>query len=143
MPGELIGIEKVKDPTFAEKVLGDGVAIIPDEDRICAPADCEVEMVTDTKHAVGLRTKAGNGLLIHAGIDTVNLEGRYFTLHVAEGQQVKKGDCILEFDRKKIAAEGYDTTVCLVCTEPVEGANVKRGQERKVAVGDSIAVIGR
>lgn len=143
VPGELIGIEKVKDPTFAEKVLGDGVAIIPDEDRICAPADCEVEMVTDTKHAVGLRTKAGNGLLIHAGIDTVNLEGRYFTLHVAEGQQVKKGDCILEFDRKKIAAEGYDTTVCLVCTEPVEGANVKRGQERKVAVGDSIAVIGR
>lgn len=141
--GELIGIEKVNDPTFSEKVLGDGVAIIPQEDRICAPADCEVEMITDTKHAVGLRTKAGNGLLIHAGIDTVNLGGRYFTLHVSEGQQVKKGDLLMEFDRKKAAEEGYDTTVCFICTEPVEGAVVRREPEGKVEAGDRIAVIGR
>lgn len=141
--GELIGIEKVNDPTFSEKVLGDGVAIIPQEDRICAPADCEVEMVTDTKHAVGLRTKAGNGLLIHAGIDTVNLGGRCFTLHVSEGQQVKKGDLLMEFDRKKAAKEGYDTTVCFICTEPVEGAAVRREPEGKVEAGDRIAVIGR
>ena len=73
--GEFVGIEKVNDPTFAEKVLGDGVAILPTEGKIYAPADCTVEMVMDTKHAVGLRTKAGSGLLIHVGIDTVERNG--------------------------------------------------------------------
>src|SRR5699024_12256514 len=65
--GECMGIEEVNDPTFAQKVLGDGVAILPEEGKVFAPADCTVEMVTDTKHAVGLRTKAGNGILIHVG----------------------------------------------------------------------------
>ena len=112
--GEFIGIEKVKDPTFAQKVLGDGVAIVPSEGRIYAPCDAAVEMVMDTKHAVGLRTSAGNGLLIHVGIDTVNLEGKYFDVHVSEGQSLKKGDLILDFDREKIAAEGYDISACLL-----------------------------
>ena len=83
--GKFIGIEKVNDPTFAQKMLGDGVAIVPAEGKICAPADCTVEMVMDTKHAVGLRTAAGNGLLIHVGIDTVNLQGKYFDVHVSDG----------------------------------------------------------
>ena len=73
--GAFIGIEKVKDPTFAQKILGDGVAIEPSEGKIYAPADCTVEMVMDTKHAVGLRTKGGSGILIHVGIDTVFLQG--------------------------------------------------------------------
>ena len=112
--GEFIGIEKVKDPTFAQKVLGDGVAIVPSEGRIYAPCDAAVEMVMDTKHAVGLRTSAGNGRLIHVGIDTVNLEGKYFDVHVSEGQSLKKGDLILDFDREKIAAEGYDISSILL-----------------------------
>ena len=63
----------------------------------------------DTKHAVGLRTKAGNGLLIHVGIDTVQLGGKYFDVHVTEGQELKAGDCIMDFDKDKIREEGYDT----------------------------------
>ena len=122
-PGEFVGIEKVKDPTFAEKVLGDGVAILPAEGKIYAPADCTIEMVMDTKHAVGLRTKAGNGLLIHVGIDTVQLGGKYFDVHVTEGQKLKAGDCIMDFDKDKIAEEGYDTAACLIFTEPVEGSH--------------------
>lgn len=141
--GNLIGIEKVNDSTFAQKVLGDGMAIIPEEDSIYAPADCKVEMVTDTKHAVGLQTTNGNELLIHVGIDTVNLAGKYFKPQVSEGQSVKKGELLLEFDRKKIAAEGYDTTVCLICTQPVSGASLKREPERKVKAGDKIAAIGK
>lgn len=140
-PGEFVGIEKVKDPTFAEKVLGDGVAILPAEGKIYAPADCTIEMVMDTKHAVGLRTKAGNGLLIHVGIDTVQLEGKYFDVHVTEGQKLKAGDCIMDFDKDKIAEEGYDTAACLIFTETVEGSHADREAERTVAVGDKIAVI--
>ena len=140
-PGEFVGIEKVKDPTFAEKVLGDGVAILPAEGKIYAPADCTIEMVMDTKHAVGLRTKAGNGLLIHVGIDTVQLGGKYFDVHVTEGQKLKAGDCIMDFDKDKIAEEGYDTAACLIFTETVEGSHADREAERTVAVGDKIAVI--
>ena len=139
--GEFIGIEKVKDPTFAQKVLGDGVAIVPSEGRIYAPCDAAVEMVMDTKHAVGLRTSAGNGLLIHVGIDTVNLDGKYFDVHVSEGQSLKKGDLILDFDREKIAAEGYDTSACLIFTEHAEGTHVDREPERTVKAGEKIAVI--
>ena len=141
VPGEFVGIEKVNDPTFAQKVLGDGVAILPAEGKIYAPADCTVEMVMDTKHAVGLRTKAGNGLLIHVGIDTVQLGGKYFDVHVTEGQELKAGDCIMDFDKDKIAKEGYDTAACLIFTEPVEGSHEDREDERTVAVGDKIAVI--
>ncbi len=139
--GEFLGIEKVNDPTFSQKVLGDGVAILPSEGKIYAPADCTVEMVMDTKHAVGLRTKAGNGLLIHVGIDTVQLGGKHFDVHVSEGQMLKKGDCIMDFDREKIADEGYDTAACLIFTEPLDGTHVDREAERTVTAGDKIAVI--
>lgn len=139
--GEFVGIEKVNDPTFAEKVLGDGVAILPTEGKIYAPGDCTVEMVMDTKHAVGLRTKAGSGLLIHVGIDTVQLGGKYFDVHVTEGQNLKAGDCIMDFDMTKIAAEGYDTAACLIFTEPLEGTHIDREAERTVSAGDKIAVI--
>ena len=138
--GEFVGIEKVKDPTFSQKVLGDGVAILPTEGKIYAPADCTVEMVMDTKHAVGLRTKGGNGLLLHVGIDTVQLGGKYFQVHVKEGQTLKAGDSILDFDKDKIAGEGYDTAACLIFTEPLEGVHADRETERTVAVGDKIAV---
>ena len=141
--GECMGIEEVNDPTFSQKVLGDGVAILPEEGKVFAPADCTVEMVTDTKHAVGLRTKAGNGILIHVGIDTVNLAGKYFDLCAKEGQELKAGDCILEFDKEKIAAEGYDTTVCMVFTELPEGVHIQRTKEGRVSVGDKIAEIVR
>lgn len=141
--GEYIGIEKVNDPTFAQKVLGDGVAIVPSEGKIYAPADLTVEMVMDTKHAVGLRTKGGNGLLIHVGIDTVNLQGRYFETLVTDGQVLKKGDAILTFDQEQIRKAGYDTTTCLILTEPNEGCSLHREAERTVRTGDKLGVISR
>ena len=141
--GEFIGIEKVKDPTFAQKILGDGVAIVPSEGKIYAPCDASVEMVMDTKHAVGLRTAAGNGILIHVGIDTVNLQGKYIDVHVTDGQSIRKGDLIMDFDKDKIAAEGYDTSACLIFTEPVDGAHIDREPEHTVKAGEKIAVIAK
>lgn len=141
--GDYIGIEKVNDPTFAQKILGEGVAIVPADNKICAPADVSVEMVADTKHAVTLRTKAGNGILIHVGLDTVQLGGKYFDVHVKVGQELKKGDCIMDVDFEKIAREGYDITVCMIFAELKEGCRVEREPEKTVAVGDKIAVIRR
>lgn len=141
--GKYVGIEKVNDPTFSQKVLGDGIAVIPSKGKIYAPADVTVEMVMDTKHAVGLRTKGGNGLLIHVGIDTVNLQGKYFDAHVREGQELKKGDCILTFDKDQIEKAGYDTITSLILTEPAEGYSLHKEPERDVRTGDKLAVISR
>lgn len=141
--GKYVGIEQVNDPTFSQKVLGDGIAIIPSEGKIYAPADGAVEMVMDTKHAVGLRTKGGNGLLIHVGIDTVNLQGKYFDAHIREGQELKKGDCILTFDKEQIEKAGYDTITSLILTEPAEGYSLHKEPERDVRTGDKLAVISR
>lgn len=141
--GEYIGIEKVNDPTFAQKILGEGVAILPLDNKIYAPADAVVEMVADTKHAVTLRTKAGNGILLHVGIDTVQLGGKYFSVHVETGQEVKKGDCIMDVDFAGVKKEGYDTAVCMIFAELADGRNVTREPEKAVEPGERIALLGR
>lgn len=141
--GDYIGIEKVNDPTFAQKILGEGVAILPSDNKIYAPADAVVEMVADTKHAVTLRTKAGNGILLHVGIDTVQLGGKYFSVHVETGQEVKKGDCIMDVDFAGVKKEEYDTAVCMIFAELADGRNVTREPEKAVEPGDRIALLGR
>lgn len=83
-------ITEVSDPTFSEKVLGDGFAVIPSEGKIYAPADGEISMVFDTLHAVTMTTSQGTELLIHIGLDTVTLKGESFISHVSGGQQVKR-----------------------------------------------------
>ena len=141
--GDYIGIEKVNDLTFAQKILGEGVAILPSDNKIYAPADAVVEMVADTKHAVTLRTKAGNGILLHVGIDTVQLGGKYFSVHVETGQEVKKGDCIMDVDFAGVKKEGYDTAVCMIFAELADGRNVTREPEKAVEPGERIALLGR
>lgn len=100
--GKVVPITEVSDPTFSEKVLGDGFAVIPSEGKIYAPADGEISMVFDTLHAVTMTTSQGTELLIHIGLDTVTLKGEPFISHVSGGQQVKKGDLLLEADLEKI-----------------------------------------
>lgn len=141
--GQFIGIEKVNDPTFSQKVLGDGVAVVPSGNKVYSPADAVVEMVADTCHAVALRTKAGHGILLHVGIDTVQLGGKYFDVHVTAGQTVKKGDCLMDVDFGKIAEEGYDTSICLIFAELAEGYHVEREPEGTVKAGDPIAAIAK
>lgn len=141
--GQFMGIEKVNDPTFAQKVLGDGVAVIPSGNKVYSPADAVVEMVADTCHAVALRTKSGHGILLHVGIDTVQLGGKYFDVHVTAGQTVKKGDCLMDVDFGKIAEEGYDTSICLIFAELAEGYHVEREPEGTVRAGDPIAAIAK
>ena len=114
--GKVVPLTEVPDPTFSEKILGDGFAVIPSEGKVYAPADGEVTMVFDTLHAVTLASSQGAELLIHIGLDTVTLKGEPFTAHVAAGDKVKKGDLLMEVDFTKIKEAGLNTiTPVLIC----------------------------
>lgn len=116
--GKTITIEEVADGVFSEKVLGDGMAICPEDGKLYAPADGKVVTVMeDTKHACGLELADGIQILLHVGIDTVEMNGKGFIYHVSEGQEVKTGDLLIEFDREVIKAEGCRDTVVMVVVE--------------------------
>ena len=108
--GQAISLAEVKDETFAGEVLGKGMAVIPSEGVVKAPCDAEVSMVFDTKHAIGLTTESGIELLIHVGLNTVELEGKYYTVHVNDGDKVKKGQTLITFEMDKIKDAGYEVT---------------------------------
>lgn len=114
--GKLIAIETVKDPTFAQKILGDGFAVIPSDGIIKAPVDGHIEMAYETGHAVGMTTENGCELIIHVGIDTVALGGAGFELLVKNGQNVKKGDVLIRVDLETLEKEGKDPAVMVIFT---------------------------
>ena len=112
--GEVIALSEVNDATFSSGVLGEGYAVIPIEGKVTAPFDGKVETLMDTHHALGLVSNSGIEMLIHVGLETVALNGKYFTPKVAEGDSFKKGDVLLTFDLEAIKKEGYDTTTPVV-----------------------------
>lgn len=112
--GEAIALSEVNDATFSSGVLGEGYAVIPIEGKVTAPFDGKVETLMDTHHALGLVSNSGIEMLIHVGLETVTLNGKYFTPKVAEGDSFKKGDVLLTFDLEAIKKEGYDTTTPVV-----------------------------
>lgn len=114
--GTVKDITEVLDKTFSDKILGDGAAVIPEEGKIYAPADGTVVNIMDTKHGIMFQTTQGVELLIHIGLETVNLNGKYFTSHVENGAQVKAGDLLVEFDLDAIKKEGYDPITPVVVT---------------------------
>lgn len=114
--GEVEPLSAVKDEAFASGSLGEGAAIVPSEGKVYAPFDGKVEMLFSTKHALGLTSEHGVELMIHVGIDTVNLNGQYFDAHVKTGDTIRKGDLLLSFDREAIRKAGYDITVPIVVT---------------------------
>lgn len=114
--GTILPLSAVKDPVFASEAMGKGLAIVPTNDDLVAPADATVAAVYPSKHAIGLVTDAGAEILLHIGIDTVQLDGQHFEQFVEQGQKVKAGDKLVTFDRAAIAAAGYDTTVMMIVT---------------------------
>lgn len=116
MSGTVVPLAEVADEAFASGAMGEGVAIEPGEGKLYAPADGVIETVFETKHAVAMTTDEGVELLMHIGIDTVKLGGKFFEAHVAAEQKVQKGDLLISFDKKAIQAEGYPlTTPMIVC----------------------------
>lgn len=130
LKGNVIPISEVKDETFASEMLGKGVGILPYADRVVAPFDGTVTTFFETKHAIGLTNQDGLEILIHVGIDTVNLKGEHFKAYTKEDAAVKRGDLLLEFDKKCIEEAGYDTTTMVIVTntDDYESVNCKTGQ---------------
>lgn len=139
--GETINLESVNDPTFAEKMLGDGIAIIPEDGKIFAPFSGEIVTVFPTKHAIGLRSDTGIELLIHFGLDTVNLKGKPFIQHIENGQHVNQGDLLMEADLKQIKDAGYDITTPVVVTNTSEFVEIVQTEETVVTKKDTILYV--
>ncbi|HEY8391297.1 MAG TPA: PTS glucose transporter subunit IIA [Capillibacterium sp.] len=114
--GETVDLVEVPDEVFAGKMVGDGLAFKPEEGVLYAPADCEVVQVFPTQHAIGLRTAEGLEILIHIGIDTVEMKGEGFKSFVQANQQVKAGEKLMEFDLKLIAEKAKSTLIPLLIT---------------------------
>ncbi len=141
--GTVKDITEVPDPTFADKILGDGAAVIPADGKIYAPADGTVVNIMDTKHGIMFQTAQGVELLIHIGLETVNLKGKYFTAHAENGAQVKAGDLLVEFDLDAIIKEGYDPITPIVVTNGdayIRSVNMAKSGEQ-IAHGDCLLTI--
>lgn len=116
MNGTAVPLDEVEDEAFSQKILGDGAAAEPSEGKLFAPCDGVIGTVFDTKHAVNMVADGGAEILMHIGIDTVKLGGKYFDAHVSDGQQVKRGQLLISFDIEKIRSEGYKlTTPMVIC----------------------------
>lgn len=141
--GEAVPSSDVNDPTFAEEMLGRGMAIKPAAGRVVAPCDATVDMMFETGHAVSLTTAFGAELLIHVGIDTVNLQGKHYTVHCKQGDNVKKGQLLIEFDKDAIAAEGYDTITPVVICNSDDFKTFETETGKLVAEGDVVIKLAK
>lgn len=139
--GKLVSLKAVSDPTFSDEILGKGAAVIPSDKRICAPVDGVVSTVFPTGHAVAVTGNEGEEILIHIGLDTVKLKGKHFTTHVSEGQEVKKGDLLIEADVEQIKEEGYDIITPIIVCNTDDFADISMEEEGDVAQGDDILTL--
>ena len=126
--GEVIALEQVKDPVFSQKMMGDGFAVEPTNGNIVSPVSGTVSSIFPTKHALGLVTEAGLEVLVHIGLDTVSLEGKPFTVHVAEGQKVAAGDLLVTADLDAIREAGRETSTIVVFTnaDAIQSVNLEQ-----------------
>lgn len=127
--GEVKSISESSDQTFSKKILGDGVVIFPENGLVMSPCNAKVKLVYPTGHAVGLETEDGTVILIHCGIDTVNMNGEGFEVFVKEGQHVSAGDILVKFDKALVEAKGYSSEILVVFTEVPEGSQLKINEQ--------------
>ena len=139
--GHAVPLDQVNDAVFSQKILGDGLAIQPTAGEVRAPLDGEVTSLPDSKHAVGLHGDNGMEILIHVGIDTVNLQGQYYEAHVKVGDKVRAGDLLLTFDRPAIEAAGYETVTPVLLTNTDDYRDVQAVTGRDVVPGDRVLTV--
>ena len=139
--GQVVALEQVKDPVFAQKMMGDGFAVEPANGNIVSPVSGTVSSIFPTKHALGIVTEAGLEVLVHIGLDTVSLEGKPFTVHVAEGQKVAAGDLLVTADLDAIRAAGRETSTVVVFTNGDAIKSVKLEQTGSLAAKTAVAKV--
>ena len=127
--GEVKPISESSDQTFSKKILGDGVVVFPENGFVMSPCNAKVKLVYPTGHAVGLETEDGTVILIHCGIDTVNMKGEGFEVLVKEGQQVAAGDILVKFDKELVESKGYSSEILVVFTEVPTGNVLKINEQ--------------
>lgn len=140
--GKAVPISEVSDPTFGEGILGQGVAIQPTSNRVCAPCDAVVEMMFDTAHAVSLKAENGAEILIHVGLETVSLKGEHFKALVKTGDHVTAGQPLIEYDRAALVEKGFDTIIpVVICnTDAFEHVTAQTGE---VSEGEPLLKLGQ
>lgn len=141
MSGRVVALEKVEDKAFSDKTLGDGVAVEPSNGKLFAPCDGKVDMVFDTKHAVNLKSEHGCEILLHIGIDTVKLAGRFFKAHVKSGDTVRRGDLLISFDADGIKRAGYKLTTPMVICNSDDYSEISVIRSGTVAGGEKLIEI--
>ena len=139
--GVAVASSEVPDPTFAEEMLGKGIAIKPAVGKVYAPVDATVGMIFDTKHAITLTSEGGAEILIHVGLDTVSLNGAPFTVHVSADDKVKKGDLPMEFDMDAIKAAGLEVISPVIICNSDDFQGLERFVGKDVKPGDKIMEI--
>lgn len=143
MSGTPVPLSELDDKAFAQEVLGKGIAIDPAEGKIIAPDDGVVDMVASECHALGIVTKSGLKILIHVGMNTVNLEGKYFDSKVKKGDSIVKGQLLMEFDAEEIKKAGYSLVTPIVITNMDEYTDVVETKAQSVSFGDHLLHVTR
>ena len=141
LKGEIVPLTEVKDETFASEMMGKGIAINPTEGKVVSPINGTVQMIFKTKHAIGLKSEDGAEILIHIGMDTVQLDGKHFTAHVKDGDKVKVGDTLVEFDMDAIKKEGYELVTPVIITNTMDYLEIVPKEIKSVNAGEDIITI--
>lgn len=139
--GQTLELSKVNDPVFSQGLMGQGIAIEPLEGRAVSPVNGKVVTVFKTKHAIGLVNENGAEILIHIGLNTVELNGKHFVSHVKEGDQVRVGDLLVEFDIEKINEAGYETVTPIIITNTANYSDILKTDEKRVKEKDSLLTV--
>lgn len=139
--GKAIPLSEVKDEVFSSGMLGEGAAIEPSEGKAVSPVNGTVEAVFDTKHAIGLKAEDGTEVLIHIGLDTVKLNGKYYDVKVKAGDSVKVGDLLVTFDIPAIKKEGYPVTTPVIISNTADYSEIKKSASGTVEKGDALIVL--
>lgn len=141
LKGQVVPLSEVNDEVFSNEVMGKGIAIIPSEGKLYSPVEGTVVALFDTKHAIGIQTEDGADILLHIGLDTVELGGEYFTAYITTGSKVKAGDLLVEFDHEAIRLKGYDLVTSIVVTNSNQYLEVLATEDNYTNVGQQLLTL--
>ncbi|MCM2590754.1 PTS glucose transporter subunit IIA [Rossellomorea marisflavi] len=135
LSGTIKSLEEVPDPVFSQKMMGDGIAIVPDNGKVVSPVDGEIMQLFPTKHAVGIKAANGAELLIHIGLETVSMKGEGFEAHVSEGSKVQAGDPLITFDVSLVEEKAKSTITPIILTNGDDMGELVKKDGTKVEAG--------
>lgn len=141
--GTAMDISEVNDPVFSGKAMGDGIGIVPSEGVLIAPISGTVEALFPTGHALAIKSEDGMGVMLHIGIDTVEMKGEGFRALISQGDRVEAGQVLVEFDREKIAAAGFEDTTMMVVTELAPELSMVKCEAGAIVRGDAALMLYR